>query len=616
MKQRSFRKSPAFYWAIPMFIVATFTISSCNLFRNGSQTNADKGKKIPSSYSKTATPISNQEARKGYIERFKNIAVSEMERTGVPASIKLAQGILESDAGRSLLSSSYNNHFGIKCHSDWQGERYYQEDDDTDPLTGQLIKSCFRAYKNPDESFIAHSEFLRDPRKVNRYGFLFQLPKTDYVAWAQGLQSSGYATANDYSDKLVRIIEDLQLSQYDNYSLKDVANNTMNGGNKPSSGTRPNDDFPVSLPSNTTNNQGNTANNNSNSTSGWIPNLGNSKPDATNYPKPADTEGERNNAKYARAYGGMTAYELAGKYGTSISNLQEYNEELPDPRDVLPEGTVIYLQKKRNYWRGSEKSYRVKECETMYDIAQKFGVKLSKLYSKNEMREGEQPAVGQSIMLRRGWFEGADKPALRDTFGEWRRCKMPPATTAPVNPNVGAYPPVKQNNGTGIGFEITPNGTQTLPNNSPTYYPPQNPSPNNNPTYYPPQTSSPSSYPVEVTPSYPSTNTYPSNSYPSTTTTYPSNTYPSTTTTYPSNTYPSTTTTYPQTNTNPPRTTTNPSTTSTSQTTAGNGQYHTVAKSETLWAISRLYGLSVDKLKQLNGLTDNIIKPGQQLRVK
>ncbi len=560
MKQRSLLSSPSVYWVFMIATITSISMSSCGLFNRGSQSKTTQSK-IPTSYNKAGTPtMTTQEARIGYIERYKRIAVSEMERTGVPASIKLAQGLLESDAGRSTLSANYNNHFGIKCHSTWQGERFYKEDDDIDPLTGQLIKSCFRVYKNADESFIAHSDFLRDPAKVNRYGSLFQLQRTDYVGWAQGLQRSGYATAQDYSDKLIRIIQDYQLAQYDNYSLKDVATNNNNSG---TASTRPNDDFPVSLPSGTPTQP----TNNPNPNTSWLPGWTNPTSDPI-YNKPLDTEGERNNVKYARAYGQMTPYELAGKYSVSISNLQTYNEELPDPRTPLEEGTVIYLQKKRNYWRGAEKTYRVRDCETMYDISQKFGIKLSKLYSKNEMRQGEQPAVGQIVLLRRGWFEGADKPALRDTFGDWRRCKMDTSTV--TNPNVVTYPPMSTtiSGNSGVGFEITPNGQ---------------PSPNNNPTYYPPQ------YPT--TPSYPSTTP----SYPSTTPSYPATTpsYPSTTPSYPSTTTP-----------------TKPSTT------PAGAQYHTVGVKETLWAISRKYGITVDALKQMNGITDNIIKPGQQLRVK
>ncbi|MEM9261275.1 MAG: glucosaminidase domain-containing protein, partial [Bacteroidota bacterium] len=149
-----------------------------------------------------------------YIKRYKDIAIREMERSGVPASIKLAQGILESDSGKSRLASAANNHFGIKCGSQWKGEEYYKRDDDYDD-NGQLIKSCFRKYRNPDASYVAHSEFLRDPAKSFRYGFLFRLDPTDYRGWAEGLRRAGYATNPRYPQLLISIIERYNLQQYD-----------------------------------------------------------------------------------------------------------------------------------------------------------------------------------------------------------------------------------------------------------------------------------------------------------------------------------------------------------------------------------------------------------------
>ena len=149
-----------------------------------------------------------------YIKRYKNIAISEMERAGIPASIKLAQGLLESGAGSSDLARKANNHFGIKCHSNWTGGTYYKKDDEYNAL-GMLKKSCFRAYKNADASYVAHSEFLRDPKKHERYGFLFGLKTTDYKGWAKGLKKAGYATSNTYPKKLIDLIERYKLYQYD-----------------------------------------------------------------------------------------------------------------------------------------------------------------------------------------------------------------------------------------------------------------------------------------------------------------------------------------------------------------------------------------------------------------
>jgi flagellum-specific peptidoglycan hydrolase FlgJ/LysM repeat protein len=553
-------------WAFFLLIILSQITVSCTGSKKAKVTS---NKDIPKSYSVTGKGMTNLEARMSYIDRYKAVAVREMERTGIPASIKLAQGILESDAGRSTLSSQYNNHFGVKCHSDWQGDRYYQEDDDKDPLTGQLIKSCFRAYKSGDESFIAHSEFLRDPRKVNRYGALFQLDPKDYAGWANGLQRSGYATAGDYSEKLIRIIEDLQLHQYDLASSSDIA--VGNVTPKPNNSSSPNNNFPE---------DGGTINNGGTSSQGGQ----------------MTREGVLNDVKFIRTYGGMTVEQIAGRYDVSVKKLQSYNEEIGESGTRLKEGSTVYLQSKRNFWHGTEKFHRVQQCESMYDIAQKYGISLSKLYSRNKMREGDQAAIGERVALRKGWFQRVDMPALRDTFNEWKKCS-PEATVVPSTQPTNVQPPVTttnprpNNNGGEFGFDITPNGTTNTTRPASSYPTTSNPNPN---------------------PTYPSTET---STYPSGSSTYPSTTtsYPSTTTTYPS--------TRPSTNPNiptppPSRPTTVKPQPRPTQPSAAVGEFYVVQQGETLWGISRKLSTTVDKLKALNNLTDNIIKPGQQLRVK
>lgn len=148
-----------------------------------------------------------------YIERFAPLAIEEMHRVGIPASVKLAQAVVESNAGRSTLATQSNNHFGIKCKTYWKGQSYYHRDDDLD-VKGRLIESCFRAYSDIESSFIDHSDFLRSSPN---YGRLFLLDPTDYKGWASGLSSCGYATDKSYSDKLIRIIEAYQLYRYDTY---------------------------------------------------------------------------------------------------------------------------------------------------------------------------------------------------------------------------------------------------------------------------------------------------------------------------------------------------------------------------------------------------------------
>ncbi|TDG37526.1 LysM peptidoglycan-binding domain-containing protein [Pedobacter changchengzhani] len=138
-----------------------------------------------------------------YIDEFKAVAIEEMNASGIPASITLAQGILESGSGNSDLAKYANNHFGIKCTSDWKGKNYFRDDDQKN--------DCFRVYKDARESFRDHSEFL----KRKRYSFLFQLDKNDYKSWAQGLKTAGYATNPRYPDMLINTIEKYRLDQYD-----------------------------------------------------------------------------------------------------------------------------------------------------------------------------------------------------------------------------------------------------------------------------------------------------------------------------------------------------------------------------------------------------------------
>lgn len=138
-----------------------------------------------------------------YIERFQSIAVAEMNKNGIPASITLAQGLLESGNGMSELAQKANNHFGIKCNSDWKGDSVLRDDDEKD--------ECFRVYKNPEDSYRDHSEFL----KRKRYTALFELNKNDYRGWAKGLKEAGYATNPKYADLLISIIERYQLYRFD-----------------------------------------------------------------------------------------------------------------------------------------------------------------------------------------------------------------------------------------------------------------------------------------------------------------------------------------------------------------------------------------------------------------
>lgn len=276
-----------------------------------------------------------------YIEKFYPIAVEEMQRTGIPASIKLAQGILESNAGRSYLAKEANNHFGIKCGSDWHGKKKFREDDDYD-RKGRLRKSCFRAYESPELSFYAHSQFLKDPRKAHRYGFLFELESDDYKAWAKGLQRSGYATNPRYANLLVTLVEQYELYQYDTPIYKQVS---------------PSADI-------------------------------------------ASFTYKINGADVLEALEGDTPSDVADRMQMSVNRIIRYNESLHHPSQPLYKGFTVYLQRKRNKYHGKKQMHIVREGESMFDISQQYGVKEDKLRKRNNMEQESQPLAGEYVYLQ------------------------------------------------------------------------------------------------------------------------------------------------------------------------------------------------------------------------
>ena len=175
---------------IVLLVIILALFSSCKTKKNRNASNAI-----------ITSPISSDALN--YIERYKHIAIAEMKQHGIPASITLAQGLLESGNGRSRLAVEANNHFGIKCHTSWKGKTILHDDDRKD--------DCFRVYKTAEESFKAHSEFLKRPR----YTFLFELDKNDHQSWARGLKKAGYATNPRYAELLIGLIQRYNLNQYD-----------------------------------------------------------------------------------------------------------------------------------------------------------------------------------------------------------------------------------------------------------------------------------------------------------------------------------------------------------------------------------------------------------------
>ncbi len=194
-------------------ILLSFLLGSCGSSKKTVEEKIEKTEKpvinkkdIPSDYGTADIDMLK------YIARYKSIAQREMKEFGIPASITIAQGILESQSGKSELAQKANNHFGIKCHSDWQGDKYLYDDDE--------LQECFRKYEKPEESYVDHSKFLANRR---RYAFLFRLPKTDYEAWAKGLKKAGYATDPSYPDKLIYLINKYHLHDLDKEVLKEMS---------------------------------------------------------------------------------------------------------------------------------------------------------------------------------------------------------------------------------------------------------------------------------------------------------------------------------------------------------------------------------------------------------
>ena len=279
-----------------------------------------------------------------YIDKNKDHAVREMERAGIPASIKLAQGLLESNAGKSYLARKGNNHFGIKCGANWKGKKVYRKDDEYN-AQGKLVESCFRSYRSAEACYIAHSEFLRDPSKHFRYGFLFRLDPTDYKRWAKGLKKAGYATSATYAEKLIRIIEQYELNKYDRYSSGTV-------------------EVPVE-----------------------------DVLEAGVY--------STNDVKYTNAEDNETVAEIAKRTDTSLRSLLKYNENLTNGNQSLKEGDRVYIQPKRNAARGKkDKWYTVKKGQNLFFVSQQYGIKLSKLMRRNRLEEGMEPAEGEVLKLR------------------------------------------------------------------------------------------------------------------------------------------------------------------------------------------------------------------------
>ncbi|MDE6452289.1 MAG: glucosaminidase domain-containing protein [Odoribacter sp.] len=289
------------------------------------------------------------DSRKEFINKYKHIAIREMERTGIPASITLAQGILESGCGKSELAVKANNHFGIKCH-DWEGDTYTMDDD--------AKNECFRKYRHAEQSWVDHSEFLTSRP---RYAGLFHLKSTDYKAWAKGLKAAGYATNPRYADLLIKIIEEEELYKFDR-------NIKHRGTSQPPSITV--EEFAESIASQT-------------------------RPGNINY---RNREEMRNGIICIEAIPGDSFERIAGYYGIKLKKILQYNDKT---NTELKTGQLVYLKRKKAKAARGYEFHRVKAGDTLYDIAQKYGIRLKNLCNFNYLSPDSPLTEGEKIFLRK-----------------------------------------------------------------------------------------------------------------------------------------------------------------------------------------------------------------------
>ena len=295
-----------------------------------------------------------------YIQTYKDIAMREMKTHKIPASITLAQGLLESGAGNSALAREAKNHFGIKCHKGWKGDTYTMDDDAKD--------ECFRKYDNVEDSFRDHSEFLCTH---SRYAALFDLEITDYQGWAKGLKAAGYATNPKYAQLLIDRIDLYDLTKYDRIALGQITDDEQ---------------LPDIAPEEE------------------LLELAFSPGDHSAYELVDMTADKRfiyenNGVRFVYAKEGETPEQMAKDFGIKFKKFCEYNLLKRPDEMVFHNGDVVYLSKLRNKnWKA--KKYTVQEGETLRDVALRFAMKPDKILKKNRLDEGVRIRAGQVLWLR------------------------------------------------------------------------------------------------------------------------------------------------------------------------------------------------------------------------
>ncbi|MBO5810089.1 MAG: glucosaminidase domain-containing protein [Bacteroidales bacterium] len=329
-----------------------------------------------------------------YIEKYKNIAMREMQVYKIPASITLAQGLLESGNGNSELAKKSNNHFGIKCHNTWKGKRTYHDDD----AKGE----CFRVYDSPADSYRDHSKFLANGQ---RYAFLFDLQITDYKGWAKGLKKAGYATLPVYANVLIKLIEDYDLVQYDQMVVKGKFKNEekkvvpkKEDGQKKTSNTNKNTQSGGNNSSNKTDVNKNKSNNKTEKVAGtYTPNK---LTDAKVVGKAYDGRyvRENNGVKFIYAKAGDNVHKLANDLEMYEYQLVKYNNL--GKRRTFKENEIIYIEPKKNKASRKYKYHTIQKGETLSYVSRLYGVKLESIYKMNGMDANTILYVGDNIKLR------------------------------------------------------------------------------------------------------------------------------------------------------------------------------------------------------------------------
>jgi len=323
----------------------------------------------------TAQPLTNADYAV-YIKQYKSIAIKEMHLYKIPASITLAQGMIESGCGKSVLAIESKNHFGIKCQKDWTGEKYYYDDDEA--------KECFRKYDNVEDSYRDHSIFLSTR---SRYAALFTLPITDYKGWAVGLKKAGYATNPDYSNILIRLIEKNQLYLFDDTVKSAGEEIAING---------PDDEVKAGKQNTTVvkpvlNNEGRLI---------FRKNYKFPDPSSFEYSYTSD-EGRKVYTNYSVPFifvkKGDTWYNIAKEFNIYAHQVYKQNDLLDT--DPIRPGQIIYLEPKKR--KNNERTYRVKTGDSMYSISQEKCVKLAKLLKYNKLKPGDEPKPGVDLKLAR-----------------------------------------------------------------------------------------------------------------------------------------------------------------------------------------------------------------------